>query len=92
MAGEPAADRLAGPVRTCVGCRRRAGQTELIRLVWDGQRLAVSRTAPGRGAWLHPDPACLTAASRKGGLSRAFRAPIPVSEVDRLGERPWAAA
>ncbi len=77
----PAAVRT--PVRTCVGCRVRGDRTALVRvlvveglLVPDpGARLA------GRGAWLHPDPACLDLAVRRRALPRALRVPGPLEDT-----------
>lgn len=72
------------PERTCVGCRQRADRDQLLRLVRepapDGSadriRPDLSGSAPGRGAWLHPDAACLDLALRRGGFARAFRGPV----------------
>jgi predicted RNA-binding protein YlxR (DUF448 family) len=45
----------------------------------------VSRTAPGRGAWLHRAWApCLAEAGRTRAFSRALRTPIDASLVDQL--------
>jgi len=63
----------AKPVRTCVGCRESGEQSGLVRLAWDGGTVVVSRTAPGRGAWIHASEECCTAAVRKRALARAFR-------------------
>lgn len=67
------------PERTCVGCRRTAAQTDLVRLVLDPLSRAVvvdaDRGAPGRGAYLHPDAACVAAALRRRALPRALRDP-----------------
>jgi predicted RNA-binding protein YlxR (DUF448 family) len=85
LTARPAPSR--GPQRTCVACRRRAGQDELVRLVRrpDGS-LEVGRTLPGRGAWLCAgSPACRQRAARPGLLSRALRAPVPPEEVQALG-------
>ena len=38
--------------------------------------LAVGRTLPGRGAWLHRSRECLEMALQKGAFSRALRAPV----------------
>lgn len=38
--------------------------------------LAVGRSLPGRGAWLHPDPDCLTAAVKRRAFARALRGPV----------------
>ncbi|HEU5005973.1 MAG TPA: YlxR family protein [Jatrophihabitantaceae bacterium] len=34
--------------------------------------------APGRGAWLHPDPGCVELAERRRAFARALRASGPV--------------
>ncbi|KMS86023.1 YlxR family protein [Prauserella rugosa] len=71
---------MTGPVRTCVGCRRRALNDELVRLVVAHGELVVDerRRLPGRGAWLHRDPACLVKAERKRAFPRALRVPGPL--------------
>ncbi|WP_299958045.1 YlxR family protein [uncultured Modestobacter sp.] len=63
------------PVRTCVGCRRRAPVTELLRVVVRDGGLTPDprRRLPGRGASLHPTPECLQAAVRRRALPRALR-------------------
>ncbi|MGH3716899.1 MAG: YlxR family protein [Micromonosporaceae bacterium] len=73
--------RRAYPVRTCVGCRTRAPASELLRVVavehFAGHRLVPdpARQLPGRGAHLHPDPACLAKAERRRAFGRALRVP-----------------
>ena len=42
----------------------------------DDGLLAVGRSLPGRGAWLHPDPACLDTAVKRRGFSPAPRGPV----------------
>ncbi|WP_433385785.1 YlxR family protein [Actinoplanes sp. CA-142083] len=70
---------MVGPIRTCVGCRKRAPASELIRFVSTGSgvdlRLQVDagRRLPGRGAHLHPDPACFALAERRRAFGRALR-------------------
>jgi len=74
-----ATDTPPGPVRTCVGCRKRELAVELLRVVAvDGNgEYAVTvdpaRKLPGRGAWLHPERACLDAAIRRRAFARALR-------------------
>ncbi len=72
----------SGPVRTCVGCRRRGATDTLVRLVASGEPpgYLVGRTLPGRGAWLCradetplPSEACLREAVRRKSFARAFR-------------------
>ncbi len=67
-----------GPVRTCVGCRRREAQDRLLRVVAEGTGVALDlrRRAPGRGAYVHPDPACVALAVRKRAFGRTLRAPV----------------
>jgi len=76
--------RKATLVRTCVGCRVRAPASELLRVVsvTDENEPAGGRTRlvpdparrlPGRGAHLHPDPACLALALRRRAFGRALR-------------------
>jgi hypothetical protein len=69
-----------GPVRTCVGCRRQAPAGELLRVVAVDGRVVPDpgRRLPGRGAHLHPDPACLAQAERRRAFPRALRVPGPL--------------
>jgi len=68
------------PIRTCVGCRTRTTKSELLRVVVgsdaQGQPAVCPDprgTAPGRGAHLHPTPACYDLAVRRRAFSRALR-------------------
>jgi len=68
-----------------VGCRKRAPAAELLRVVAVGDgagqtgevRTRVvpdpARRMPGRGAHLHPDPACFGLAERRRAFGRALR-------------------
>lgn len=40
--------------------------------------------APGRGAYLCPDPACLQNAARRKGFDRAFKQSVPREAVEAL--------
>ncbi|BCT75733.1 hypothetical protein SCMU_15750 [Sinomonas cyclohexanicum] len=75
------------PLRTCIGCRRIAARSELLRLVVDPDdalRVVVDprRRLPGRGAWLHPDRACLKQAVKRRAFHRAFRGPVDARGLD----------
>ncbi|RBI97202.1 YlxR family protein [Micromonospora provocatoris] len=68
------------PERTCVGCRKRAPASELLRVVAIGDeagqtslRPDPARRLPGRGANMHPDPACFAQAVRRRAFGRALR-------------------
>jgi predicted RNA-binding protein YlxR (DUF448 family) len=56
---------------------------ELLRVVAVGGRLVPdpARRLPGRGAHLHPDPACLAQAERRRAFPRALRVPAPLDTV-----------
>ena len=67
-------------MRTCIGCRKRELAVELLRVVavstGNGHHAVVvdaQGRRPGRGAWLHPDDGCLTAAIRRRAFARALR-------------------
>ena len=81
---------MSQPVRTCVGCRRKAGKSELVRLVW--QEACVvdpAQREPGRGAYLHRGPDCVALAVKRRSLGRALR----VTGVDpEVLTRRWAEA
>jgi predicted RNA-binding protein YlxR (DUF448 family)/ribosomal protein L30E len=68
--------------RTCVGCRRVGAREEFVRVCIAGEPAIVAPDLAGklggRGAWLCPRLACVQAAVRKGGLSRAARRKVDV--------------
>jgi predicted RNA-binding protein YlxR (DUF448 family) len=47
-------------------------------------RVDAVGTAPGRGAYVHRDPACVGAALRRGGLASALRTGLAQEELARL--------
>ena len=70
-----------GPVRACVACRSVRLKRELTRLVCgDDNRVRADPTgrAPGRGAYVCRDQACLEGVLRRGRLAHAFRKPCVV--------------
>ena len=85
------------PERTCIGCRQRAPRAQLLRLVLtpSGELDVDARAVrPGRGAWIHPDPECLTLAERRRAASRALRTggPLDVARVAAVKGRAAPAA
>ena len=75
------------PQRQCMGCRERKAKKELIRVVRgvDGNvTLDFSGKAPGRGAYLCPNPECLKKAIRSKALDRSLETEIPQQVYDRL--------
>ncbi len=75
------------PERTCVGCRGRGSKRTLLRFVRTAEgivRFDQRGSAPGRGAYVHADPACGEPAFRRGALARALRTSLSPEEAGRL--------
>ena len=75
------------PQRQCMGCRERKSKREMIRVVrsTDGTvHLDFGGKAPGRGAYLCPNPECLKKAMKANSLGRALEMEIPQSVYDAL--------
>ena len=70
-------------MRTCIGCRGRARQADLLRVVAVGAELVPDGTTrqPGRGAYLHRDVDCLELARRRRAYTRALRVAGPLSDT-----------
>ena len=68
--------RPEGPQRTCVVCRTTTAKRALHRIVRSPSgAVAYDPTgkAPGRGAYLCGQPACLDAAVKRRGIQRALK-------------------
>jgi predicted RNA-binding protein YlxR (DUF448 family) len=74
------------PERTCVGCRTKRPQTELVRCAVSAEGVPViSRTAAGRGAWLCEGQVnCLRQAIKRRGFERAWKRPVGPAELELL--------
>lgn len=68
-------EQSLGPVRTCVGCRQRSAQADLVRVVAENGHavLDLDGRKPGRGAWLHPHTECLALAEKRRAFGRALK-------------------
>lgn len=77
------------PVRTCIGCRGRDDQANLVRwseVSHSGVKVAevdLRRRLEGRGAWLHPRPSCVEIALKRKAFNRAFRGVIDTRGVEQ---------
>ncbi|MCR5576977.1 MAG: YlxR family protein [Oscillospiraceae bacterium] len=75
------------PMRQCLGCREMKPKRELIRVVRSSDgviSLDFRGKAPGRGAYVCPNPVCLKKAVKARALERAFSAQIPAEIYARL--------
>jgi predicted RNA-binding protein YlxR (DUF448 family) len=74
------------PERSCVVSRALPRTAELwgVPPTPAGVRVDPLGTAPGRGAYVHRDPACVGGALRKGALANALRARLAQEELARL--------
>ena len=75
------------PQRQCMGCRERKEKREMIRVVRSPEgsvSLDFRGKAPGRGAYICPDMACLKKALRSKALDRSLEVTIPEEIYARL--------
>ena len=75
------------PQRQCMGCRERKEKRELIRVVRSPEgavNLDFRGKAPGRGAYICPDMACLKKAIRSKALERSLEVANPDEIYARL--------
>ena len=77
------------PLRQCLGCREMKPKKELVRVVRSPEgavSLDLKGKAPGRGAYICPQKACLEHARKSKALNRAFDTVIPDEVYAALGE------
>ena len=68
------------PMRQCLGCREHKAKRDLIRVVRSPEgviSLDFRGKAPGRGAYVCPQPDCLKKAIRARAIERALDCAIP---------------
>jgi len=70
-------DVSEGTLRTCVGCRRKRRQADLLRFQRrrDGEVIPAIRPGAGRSAYLCPSRTCYDLAVRRKGLARSLSGP-----------------
>ncbi len=75
------------PMRQCLGCREMKPKRELVRVVRSPQgELSIDfrGKAPGRGAYVCRDSACLKQALRSRAIERSLDTPVPQEIYDAL--------
>ena len=78
------------PMRQCLGCREMKPKKELIRVVRSPEgavSLDFKGKLPGRGAYVCPDPACLTRVRKSKALERAFACALPPQVYEALEQQ-----
>ena len=72
---------MSTPIRTCVGCGRKAPQRDLVRFVARQGALVrdPSGQATGRGAYTCPRLVCFERAEARRGFSRVLKTIVRVS-------------
>jgi predicted RNA-binding protein YlxR (DUF448 family) len=80
---------VSEPIRTCVGCGRKAPQRDLVRYVAPEGLLRrdETRRAPGRGAYTCARPACFERAAARRAFSRTLRRNVTIPE--ELSTNTW---
>jgi predicted RNA-binding protein YlxR (DUF448 family) len=80
---------VSEPVRTCVGCGRKAPQRELVRFVAPEGLLKRddTRRAMGRGAYTCARPACFERATANRAFARTLRRNVTIPR--ELSTDPW---
>lgn len=75
------------PMRQCLGCREMKPKRELTRVVRSPEgaiSIDVRGKAPGRGAYVCPDPQCLKRAIRSRAIDRALGVTVPQELYETL--------
>ncbi len=68
----------AEPIRSCVGCGRKAPQSQLLRFVAENGRLVSGVGRPGRGAYTCRRLSCFERAVARRAFNRTLRRTVRV--------------
>jgi len=68
------------PIRSCVGCGRKAAQSQLLRFVAKDGRLVQGMTEQGRGAYTCRRLACFERAVSRRAFNRTLRQTVRVEQ------------
>ena len=71
---------MTEPIRSCVGCGRKAGQSQLLRFVAKQGRLVPGGTEAGRGAYTCRRLSCFERAVARRAFSRTLRQTVRVEQ------------
>ena len=71
---------MTEPTRSCVGCGRKAPQSELLRFVAKDGLLVPGRSEPGRGAYTCRRLSCFERALARRAFNRTLRRNVRVEQ------------
>jgi uncharacterized protein len=69
---------VTAPLRSCVGCGRKAAQAELLRFVARNGRLVPGQREPGRGAYTCRRLSCFERAVSRRAFNRTLRETVRI--------------
>ncbi|WP_395152996.1 YlxR family protein [Ilumatobacter sp.] len=85
---------IPGPVRSCIGCRAKRPQSELVRITRSPSGITVDGSSSGRGAWVCRDQRnggvageCLDTAITKRAFARAWRSDVSSDDITNIKEQ-----
>ena len=71
---------MTGPIRSCVGCGRKAAQGELLRFAAAAGQLVPGTGIPGRGAYTCRRLACFERAVSRRAFNRTLRQTVQIDQ------------
>ena len=80
---------MFSPERSCVACRNKKPQSELLRVVLkknENKAQIAEEYMEGRGAYICRNIECITLAEKKRAFNRSFRRPIDAEVYEKLKE------
>ena len=71
---------MTEPIRSCIGCGRKAPQGELLRFAAAGGQLVPGGGMPGRGAYTCRRLACFERAVSRRAFNRTLRKTVRIDQ------------
>ncbi len=71
---------MTGPIRSCIGCGRKAPQEELLRFAAAAGQLVPGTGVPGRGAYTCRRLACFERAVSRRAFNRTLRKTVQIDQ------------
>jgi predicted RNA-binding protein YlxR (DUF448 family) len=71
---------VTGPIRSCIGCGRKAPQGELLRFAAAAGQLLPGTGIPGRGAYTCRRLACFERAVARRAFNRTLRKTVQIDQ------------